>query len=236
MSKNEKVFRKELKFYISYGECAAISNLIRKVISRDKHNKSKSEGYVIRSLYFDTLDNRMYEEKMAGMENRAKYRLRIYGLNPDVVKFEVKTKSNNTISKESVTISREDAEKIQNMDYEVMLKYKNKALNKAYKEFKKEQYYPVVLVEYVREAFICDFNNIRIVFDKFLKSSTLQLDLFSDNIFFTQKLKKGLVVMEIKFDGFLPKWVMDIMNVTAAERSAISKYCIGRIDGFENIY
>ena len=227
--------RKELKYYISYKEYGVLSNLLRKVMREDKHNNVALGGYFIRSLYFDTFDNRAFEEKMAGIEKRAKYRLRIYDVNAKQVKFEIKSKFNDCIVKETAIISREDAIEMQNMNYEVMLKYNNNVLNKAYKEFKKSPYYPVVLTDYLRDAFIGDFNKIRVTFDRFLKSSSLQLDLFEKESLLVKQLRKKIVIMEIKYNKFMPEPIKQLLQLPSFERSAISKYCIGRMDNFENI-
>ena len=212
-----------------------MSNLLRKVLKRDVHNKNIKKGYYVRSLYFDTLDNESFEDKMAGIEHRTKYRLRIYDTNSKWAKFEIKSRFNNSVSKETAVISRKDAAEIQNMNYEAMLSYNNPVLNKAYQEFKKRRYTPVVMIDYIREAFTYDINKIRIVFDKFLKSSQVQLDIFSRDPFTTQKLKKGIVIMEIKYDGFIPGFLKKILQIPSFERSAISKYCFGRLDYFESI-
>ena len=227
--------RKELKYYISNNEYLILSNLLRKVMNEDKHNNEALGGYFIRSLYFDTFDNRAFEEKMAGIEKRAKYRLRIYDVNTKQVKFEIKSKFNDCIVKETAIISREDAIEMQNMNYEVMLKYNNDVLNKAYKEFKKSPYYPVVLTDYLRDAFIGDFNKVRITFDRFLKSISLQLDLFEKDPLLIKQLRKEIVIMEIKFNNFMPEPIKQLLQLPSFERSAISKYCIGRLDNFESI-
>ena len=226
--------RKELKYYISCKEYVILSNFLRKVLTEDKYNNKLLGGYFIRSLYFDTFDNKAFEEKMAGIEKRAKYRLRLYDINTKKVKFEIKSKFNDCIVKETAIISREDAIEMQNMNYEVMLKYNNPVLNKAYKEFKKSPYYPVVLTDYLREAFIGDFNKIRITFDRFLKSTPLQLDLFKKEPLMIKQLKKGEVIMEIKYNNFMPEPIKRLLQLPSFERSAISKYCIGRLDNFEN--
>lgn len=232
---SQKVERKELKYYISHNEYIILSNFLRKILNQDFHNKDGKKGYHVKSLYFDTLDNKSFEDKMAGTEERAKYRLRIYGTNTKLVKFEIKSKRNNSVVKETTLISKEDAAEIQNMNYEVMLKYNNSVLNKAYQEFKKRHYRPVVMIDYFREAFTHDINSLRIVFDKFLKSTQLQLDIFSKDPFPTQKLKKGIVIIEIKYSNFIPGFLKQILQIPSFERSAISKYCIGRLDYFESI-
>src|SRR3989338_2254714 len=88
----EQLRRKELKFYISYPEYLSLSKMIGLLLMRDFHDKGK--GYLILSLYFDTLDDRDFEDKMAGAQNRAKYRLRIYSTKDKMAKFEIKRKFN----------------------------------------------------------------------------------------------------------------------------------------------
>ena len=161
MAHDIKVMRDELKYYISYEEYIILSNLLRKIFQQDKHNQENLKGYFVRSLYFDSIDNKSFEEKVGGIEERSKYRIRIYNKNSKSVKFEIKSKINYTITKETAVISRGDAEEMQKANYEVMLKYNNKVLNKAYIEFRKRPYYPVVLVDYLREAFFYDANKIR---------------------------------------------------------------------------
>jgi len=235
MKQSVTMRRKELKYYISYEEYIILSNLLRKILVRDKHNQENLKGYFIRSLYFDDLENKAFEDKMAGIEERAKYRLRIYDYDTKKVKFEIKNKINDNITKETVIITREDAIEIQNLNYELMLNYNNNAMNKAYVEFKKHQYRPVAIIDYVREAFLFDVNNIRIAFDRFLKSSSLQLDIFEQGSGKMPQLTRDIVILEIKYDHFIPSFIKKILQIPSFERSAISKYCISRIDRFENV-
>jgi len=227
------VKRKELKYFISYAQYISIANTLRKILNPDRHNKN-GKGYFVRSLYFDTLDNKSFEEKMAGIENKIKYRLRVYDINTAWVKFEIKSKFNDSSVKEAALIRRKDAIEIQNQNYEVL--YNNDPiLKKAYRDFKKQHYRPVVVVEYEREAYTYDFNDIRIVFDKDLRATASNLDIFDKKSFLTSKIKKGLVVMEIKYNNFIPRFIKKILQIPSFERSAISKYCIGRLDVYDGI-
>jgi len=229
-----QVARNELKYYVSYSEYLIISNMLKKFMQEDRHNKS-GKGYFVRSLYFDTLSDKSYEEKVAGIEERAKYRLRIYDFKGKSAKFEIKNKRNNFTMKDTAIISRKDAIRIQNGDYEAMLEYKDRILNKAYMEFKKQSYRPVVMIDYERHAFVADYNEIRIVFDKFLKSTASCFDIYDKKAFPTKKLKSGLVILEIKFNHFIPDFIKEVLQIPASERSAVSKYSIGRLDNFDAI-
>ena len=84
MNKIIRVKRNELKYYISFGEYIILSNKLKKILKKDKYCKNE-EGYFIRSLYFDSVNNKAFHEKMAGVENRKKYRLRIYNFKDNKV-------------------------------------------------------------------------------------------------------------------------------------------------------
>jgi len=85
-----EVKRKELKYFISYSDFIAMNAALEKILKRDSHDKGN--GYFIRSLYFDSLENKAFEEKMAGIETRKKIRIRIYDFVGKKSKLEIKNK------------------------------------------------------------------------------------------------------------------------------------------------
>ncbi len=222
-----EVKRNEIKYYVNYNDFLAVSNALDHALERDSYDNGR--GYFIRSLYFDTLENKAFEEKMMGIERRKKYRLRLYDFNSKEVKFEVKNKFNENILKETVWIKRQDAEELQKGNYDVLLHYNSPTLRKAYAEFKKFCYRPVVVIDYERSAFVYDFNNTRITFDRNIKASSIDLNMFNKSIFMKPLLNSKLVVLEVKFDRFIPDWLKSIIQMRGC-RSAIGKYCIGRLD------
>ncbi|MFX1450202.1 MAG: CotH kinase family protein, partial [Promethearchaeota archaeon] len=76
------VKRSELKFYINLLEYEYLSNLLLKVLKLDPHSKDK-KGYIIRSIYFDDEENKAFYEKIAGVKERKKYRIRMYDNDPN---------------------------------------------------------------------------------------------------------------------------------------------------------
>lgn len=224
-----KVKRHELKYFISELEYRILARRLKSVLPADPYNTS-GDGYFIRSLYFDTIGNKAFWEKEAGIELRKKYRLRIYGLDAKKVKFEIKNKFNNQIYKETATINREDALEVEKGNYEVLLKYNNQILNKIYYEFKKEAYGPVVIIDYLREPYILPFNNIRVTFDRFLRSNDSCFSIFKKDLVVKSFLKPGVTVLEIKYNEVIPAWLKRILQIQKFEMSAISKYCNGRME------
>lgn len=227
---NITVKRNELKYYINQIDYKVLFEILKNHLIQDE-NAMRTNGY-IRSLYFDSIFDKAFHEKEAGVLNRKKYRLRIYDLDTEKVKFEIKNKFNNQIFKETAFISREDAIKLQNGDYEVLLRYNNPVLNKAYCEFKKEPYKPVAIIDYTREAFMFPLNDTRITFDKHLKATSENLDIFNKDHLMKPLLRRGVLVMEIKYNNFLPLWVKKLIQIPRFERSAIGKYYIGRLEDY----
>ncbi len=224
---NLQVKRNELKYYISNLEYQAMVNKLVHVIKPDGFSEP-GKGYFIRSLYFDSFDDECLFEKQSGDMFRAKYRMRIYDTKSETVKFEIKNKANNQIFKETATITKESAYKVIDGDYGELLTYNNPILNKIFKKFTEKQYKPKVIIDYTRDAFMFDFFNLRITFDKDLHSCNTDFDLFSDNLHTIPVILEGKQIMEIKYETALPEYIHRTLQLDAVERMAISKYTLGR--------
>lgn len=224
---NLQVKRNELKYYISNNEYTVLVNRLKHILKPDPYS-TPHKGYFIRSLYFDSLDDECLYEKLSGDIYRSKYRMRIYDTNTDIVKFEIKNKANNQIFKESATITKQSAYRIIDGDYGELLSYNNPILNKIYKKFTTKQYKPKVVIDYTRDAFMFDFFNIRITFDKNLHSNNTDFDIFSDNLHTIPVILEQKQIMEIKYETALPEYIHKSLQLDACERMAISKYTLGR--------
>ena len=82
--------RHELKFFISEMQYQVLSRQLDRVLWRDPNGDENNE-YHIRSLYFDTIFNDALFDKLDGVQNRNKYRIRIYNLKDKLIKLECKT-------------------------------------------------------------------------------------------------------------------------------------------------
>ena len=98
--------RHELKYLITPAELTVLRNTLAPLMQLDQGHE-----YLIRSLYFDTINDDALEEKIAGVGNRKKYRIRIYNFSDRVIKLECKSKYGDLISKQSVSIPRELADR-----------------------------------------------------------------------------------------------------------------------------
>ena len=221
-----KVLREEKKFLLGYHEYKLRDGLLAKVLHGDLHNKAN--GYKVRSLYFDTVYDTDYFEKLSGIENRRKIRLRIYNPSDKNEKLEMKQKQGAKQLKRSLTITKEDAQELIKGNYEVLLKYEEDFAAEIYAFMKTRCYKPCVIVEYDRKAYIAKENNIRVTFDSNIRSTESCFDLFSEHLNMFPVLDLYDVVMEVKFNGFILNYIKDILGSADKSELSVSKYYLAR--------
>ena len=79
-------------------------------------------------------------------------------------------------------------------------------LNKAYSKLTSNGYKAAVIVEYDREAFTLPYGNIRITFDKNLRTYNSSKDLFElKKSSYTPVYLDGVQILEVKFSVPLPE-------------------------------
>lgn len=220
------VNRREIKYGLLESDYYRLEKTLSQVLTPDKNNGI--EGYNIRSLYFDSLDNIDYYQKASGDEVRKKIRLRIYNPSDTKVKLEIKRKMNINQRKETIVITKEDALKLIDKDYSVLLKYDNPVAKAAYNIMTTGQYRPVVLIDYRRKAFIHKENNIRVTLDSDIRSNESDFRMFEDDVMMTPCFLNYNALLEIKYDGDMFCWVTDFLNAPDSTLQSLSKYCVGR--------
>lgn len=229
-----KVLRHEKKFLLNSLETSNLSNKISKVLMPDPHNGY--HGYIVRSLYFDTVYNRDFHQKDMGVEIRRKIRLRVYDPNDNFALLEMKQKEGNLQLKRSLKITREDAIKIINKDYSVLLKYPEDFATEIYAVMNIEQYMPVAVVQYNRKAYIAKENKIRITFDSNIIATESNFNIFDENLLMYPVFDKFNTVLEVKYNGFLLTYIKDLFNDINKNETSVSKYCLSRSVGMHYIY
>ena len=215
--------RHELKYYITPAELGVLRGIIRPLLKPDPNGNENNE-YLIRSLYFDTFDDQALEEKIAGVGMRKKYRIRIYNFSDRVIKLECKSKMGDLISKQSVSIPRDLAEQIIAGDPDGLQRMKHPLLQEVYMMMKTKLLKPAVIVDYLREAYIHNAEEVRVTFDKQIRTGLNSTDLFNGRIPTYPVFDDPVEVLEVKYDDFLPSYLQAVLSGITAQRSAISKY------------
>lgn len=224
--KTLSVSRVELKHHINYFQYITLSQRLSNVLVPDKHNGDR--GYVIRSLYFDNYSDSDFYDKLAGLENRKKIRLRIYSPDAKDAKLEIKRKYGDSQEKKTVLISREDAKELIKCNYEVLRKYDSETANSIYNIMKINRSRPVVLIEYRRKAFIHPMNNIRITLDNEICSNEYDFDLFDKDVVMIPTDDYDTNILEVKYNNFIFKFITDLFTSLDIERQSYSKYMVSR--------
>ncbi len=221
-----EVLRQEKKFLISLDEFYKYSHKFGQILKMDSN--SKGDGYMIRSLYFDSLDDKDYEEKEAGVELRSKIRLRNYGPDMDFAMLEMKQKQGVMQKKRSLKLKREDAKQMTLGNYSVLFKYDNPFAAECFAIMNMLCYRPKAVVTYQRKAFVANENKIRITFDHNIRGTESNFNIFSKDILENNILHSDLVVLEVKFNGFLLSYIKDMLKEVDRSETSVSKYCLGR--------
>ena len=226
-----KVLREEKKFLINIADFRSISARLEKVMAQDPHNGVN--GYIIRSLYFDTPYDTDFFEKQAGVELRRKIRLRCYDPKLDFAMLEMKQKQGARQLKRSLRVSREDAVRMTAGDYSPLLRYSEPFAAEIYGMMQARSYIPRTIVEYNRKAFIAKENRIRITFDNRIVATESCFDLFSEKLNMNPVLDPYNVVLEVKFNGFLLNYIQSMINCVDKSEMSVSKYILARHNAYQ---
>lgn len=220
--------RQELKHGITYIEYMLLKNKLRHVMKLDP-NAGPNGKYLIRSCYFDNINDKVLNEKKEGYLNRDKYRVRIYGKSVDVVNLERKSKRNNLTFKTKCKTSKKEFEKMRIGDIEWMKEDERELIRDLYMEMTQYQLKPMTVVDYQREAYIYLYGNVRITFDSKVQSSIRNTDMFNKHLPMVDVLEPTEVILEVKYDEYLPELIRSMMQGINTRHEAYSKYQLSRM-------
>ena len=221
----ENGLRHEYKYLISRADAELLKLRLPHIMERDP-NAGENGQYTIRSLYFDDVDAAAYYEKVDGLDNRAKYRIRFYNYDGSNIKLEKKEKLGNLTRKTAQTITKNDARALEyaisegcpdtpeGLTEELRLAVLGRGLR------------PKVLVDYDRTPFLCHTGNTRITIDENLRTRPYIAHLFASPRAMTPVLQPDEVILEVKFDDFLPCYLADALADIPKINMAISKFAM----------
>lgn len=221
--------RHEFKHSLNYGDYVVLRDRLRHIMNRDSHADENGE-YRVRSLYFDTPGDKALREKIDGVDNREKFRIRRYLDNSDYLRLEKKSKVHGMCYKQSAQITEEEIAAIQNGDLTWMKEDDRLLLRELYAKMRNEQLKPKTVVDYTREPFVCAAGNVRITFDRNIRTGLYSTDFMSDDLP-TVKAGDEIVLLEVKYDQFIPDYILSVLQLGTRRASACSKYALCRVYG-----
>ena len=218
-------YRNEWKYQVSGAQLAVLAARLSPILRPDGHHRPG--GYAIRSLYFDDFSNSCLWENEAGVDDRRKYRLRIYNGDASLIKLEIKEKLHSMTHKTACTITPEQCRAIIRGTPPPLGKDSPPPMNLLAAAMRTRGLAPKVIVEYERTAYISRLGNVRITLDRNVRSGLGSLDFLNPQARYVPVME-GLTVLEVKYDAFLPELIRMAVQVPNRRAAACSKYALCR--------
>ncbi len=217
-------YRHEYKFLISKASALLLKSRLPGFMRRDPHAGPTGQ-YTIRSLYFDDQNFTAYADKMSGISDRVKYRIRLYNYDDSFIHLEKKEKQESLTRKTGQAITKADA-----LALEKCLHSGCPDTPKGLTEELRVQIAcgtrPRVLVDYDRTPFVCSAGQTRITIDENIRTRPYNGQLFASPHAMIPVLQDDQVVLEVKFNDFLPGYLSDILADIPKVNLAVSKYVL----------
>ena len=220
--------RHEWKIEISPADLLILRQRLRAVAKPDPH--ARDGRYFIRSLYFDTPADKALREKIDGVNRREKFRIRYYNGDLSVIHLEKKSKWNGLGSKHSADLTPQEAQRIVDGDLDWMVEHPQPLVRELYSKIRAQGLRPKTIVDYTREPFVFGPGNVRVTFDYDLRTGLSQTDFLNPTCV-TIPAGDAPILMEVKWDAFLPDIIRDAIQLPGRRSGAFSKYAQCRIYG-----
>ena len=218
--------RHELKHCINASDYAQLRARLRTVARPDEHAGADG-GYKIRSLYFDNYSDKAVVEKLSGLGRREKFRLRYYNGDTSFIRLERKSKANRLCYKESAAITTGQCAALLAGRYDVLKMPDAPLLMELYSKIHFQHLRPRSIVDYRREAYVYRAGNVRVTFDSGVKTSNSAAGFLNPGLVTIPA--SCSIIMEIKYDGFLPDAIRDILQTGWHNQTEFSKYVAARL-------
>ena len=221
-------FRHEWKHVLNYADLLTLRHRLEAVMERDPH--SIDGKYHIRSLYFDNPDDKALREKIDGVNIREKFRIRLYNWDTSLIKLEKKSKRNGLGTKYSANLTAEEAQKIVDGDLDWMMASDRALVQELYCKMRYQRLEPKTIVDYTREPFIFRPGNVRVTLDYDIRTGQERTDFLDPDVV-TIPAGDAPILVEVKWDEFLPTIIRDAVTLPNRRVGSFSKYAQCRVYG-----
>lgn len=227
MKIEEPKYRHEMKYIISVAQLPLLKSRVEQIMQLDPH-AGEDGTYNIRSVYFDNYGNRCYYENENGTDPREKFRIRIYNHSTEHISLECKRKDHGKTWKDSCRLTTEETELLLNgrpLEGMAQLSPLQRKLNL---QMQTQLLRPVVIVEYDRIPYIYKYGNVRVCFDMNISASPYVEGFLTEHVPHRTIMPAGHLLMEVKFDEYLPDFIYRSLNLGQLQQTAFSKYYLCR--------
>ena len=221
-------FRHEWKHEIDLSDLTALRRRLRAAARPDPH--APGGRYQIRSLYFDTPSDRALREKLDGVNRREKFRIRTYNGNSSFIHLEKKSKLGGLCAKESAPLTVEEVRLLIAGNLDWMPQDSRPLLQELYTKMRTQRLRPKTIVDYTREAYVYGPGNIRVTMDYGIRTGLGSTD-FLDHGSVTIPIPGSPIILEVKWDAFLPDTIRAAVALEGRRTAPYSKYAACRAYG-----
>ena len=222
------IYRHEWKHEINVSDMIAIRQRLSAVAKPDPH--AVNGQYFIRSLYFDNITDNALREKLDGINLREKFRIRYYNNDASLIHLEKKSKCNGLGAKEMAILTETEAQALVDGNLDWMPSSGRPLVQELYSKMRSQGIRPKTIVDYTREPFVFPPGNVRVTLDYNIRTGLYCTDFLNPNCV-TVPAGDAPIILEVKWDGFLPGIIRDAIQLTGRRVSAFSKYAQCRIYG-----
>lgn len=221
-------FRHEWKHEINYEDMLILIKRLSVVARQDSHTIDGK--YFIRSLYFDNLQDKALREKIDGVNIREKFRIRYYNNDLSLIHLEKKSKINGLCLKDSATLTLEQAQKIAQGNFDWMIDSETPLIQELYSKIRSQGLRPKTIVDYTRKPFVFPAGNVRVTIDYDIRTGINSTDFLNPDCV-TIPVENSPIILEVKWDEFLPDIIRDAVQLPNCRVGAFSKYAACRTFG-----
>lgn len=221
-------FRHELKYSITYLQYLQLRNRLGEVMAPDPY-AAPNDRYLIRSIYFDNFADKALREKINGVPNREKFRIRYYNDDLSYIALEKKKKDGYLCRKYHAEITKQEYIQLLEGETDWMRGHPADLVKELYAKMQYQALRPRILVSYVREPYLYAPGNVRITFDSQIRTSLYyQAFLESEVADIRTADCPWDMILEVKYDAFLPEIIGKLLQIGAVRQQAFSKYAASR--------
>lgn len=219
--------RFELKYLISHDQVRGFVEAITPYVTADS-NVVGGQGYPIYSVYWDSDGWTLFWEKIEGLKDRRKLRVRRYA-GVDYAFVEIKHRTDRTLQKRRTRLPLETIYRSfrdTDADFDDSATVENPVVNEALYLRYRHRLRPRIAISYRRRAFFGRFEpDLRITFDTRVQYHTADTDIAQPFETGTYVVDPRIAILEIKFNDRVPDWLVRLVASHGLEMTRMSKFC-----------
>lgn len=227
MIKEKPAYRHELKYEITRAQYLLMRQKLRYLMRPDPHVGADGR-YRITSLYFDNCCDKALREKMDGVNRREKFRIRYYEDRTGELTLEKKQKINILCLKTAAPMEEAVCRRILAGEDNWLPPEPDGLLAELHFKQKTQLLRPRTVVIYEREPYLFEAGNVRITFDMAVRTGFSTADFLNPVQPAVPAVRDGHLILEVKYDSFLPSAVMELLQTGVIRIGAFSKYAACR--------